>query len=284
MKRSLLTAVVLAASLLVPVLGASAGPPSTDVVCPQDTNFFSGTARNLIVPDDGFCFVVDSTITRDLVMGDFSGVVVLNTSIGHDLVGGDESDIEAGLDTTIGHDLDAEGPAAGVHLERMTIGHDIVASMPRTVQTGRNGPDTPGGTVNVGHDVRIDGSPDDPFVFDGICNLNVGHDFSITNRSVTLGLGIGNICAGNGEPANTVGHDLIVTGNHALDGFFGPSALFVGDNNVGHDLVFSNNTAVPGGTLGVSGNLVGHDATCAANTPAVSVSSPNVAGHSNSCG
>jgi hypothetical protein len=204
--------------------------------------------------------------------------------VGHDLVGHEEADIELGLDTTIGHDLDAEGPAAGMHLERTTIGHDLVASMPRTVQTGHNGPDTPGGPVKVGHDVRIDGSPDDAFVFDGICDLTVGHDFSITNRSVTLGFGIGNVCLPNGEPSNTVGHDLIVTGNHALNGFFGPSSLFVGANHVGHDLVFSGNTAVSGGTLGVSGNVVGHNATCTANTPAVTISSPNLAGGSNTCG
>ena len=67
-------------------------------------------------------------------------------------------------------------------------------------------------------------------------------------------------------------------------GFFGPSALIVGDNHVGRDLVFSNNTAVPGGTLEVSRNVVGRDATCAGNNPAVTVNGPNSAGRSNTCG
>jgi hypothetical protein len=138
--------------------------------------------------------------------------------------------------------------------------------------------------VTVGRDFVIEGSPDLPFVFDGICNVNAGRDFRITNRSVTLGFGIGNICARNDQPANTIGRDLIVTGNTALDGFFGPSALNVGDNHVGRDLVFSDNTAVPGGSLEVSRNLVDRDATCAGNTPAVTVNGPNVAGRANTCG
>ena len=48
--------------------------------------------------------------------------------------------------------------------------------------------------------------------------------------------------------------------------------------------MFSNNTAVPGGSLIVSGNTVGRDATCAANNPAVTVDTPNTAGRSNTCG
>ena len=67
-------------------------------------------------------------------------------------------------------------------------------------------------------------------------------------------------------------------------GLFGPSALIVGDNHVGRDLVFSNNTAVPGGSLEVSRNVVGRDATCAGNNPAVTVNGPNSAGRSNTCG
>ena len=112
----------------------------------------------------------------------------------------------------------------------------------------------------------------------------------MTGRSVTLGFSIGDeeACAGNGEPPVTVGHDLVVTGNSALSGFFGPSSLDVGNNSVGHDLIFSGNTAVPGGYLEVSDNSVGHDAICTDNSPALSKDDPddgpNLAGHNNSCG
>ena len=75
-----------------------------------------------------------------------------------------------------------------------------------------------------------------------------------------------------------------MTGNHAASGFFGPSSIQVADNHVGRDLVFSNNTAVPGGGLEVSRNVVGRDATCATNNPAVTVNGPNVAGRLNTCG
>jgi hypothetical protein len=176
------------------------------------------------------------------------------------------------------------GLGGGTHLESVTIGHDFVASQPQTVQTGHNAPDTPGGPVRVGHDFVIEGSPDFPFVFDGLCNLTVARDLSITNRSVNLGIGIGKNCVSRGQQANAIGRDLVVTGVHALSGVFGPSSINVNDNHVGRDLVFSNNTAVPGGLLEVSRNAGARDATCAANNPAVTVNGPNVAGRSNTCG
>jgi hypothetical protein len=281
-KRAQVLAAVLAACLLVPFAGSAAGPK--DVVCSQATEFFTGTAHNLIVAPDHFCFVIDATITNDLTVGDLGFALVLNTTIGHDLIANAGAGTEVGLGTTIGRDLVVQGPRGGVHLEQMTIGRDLVASKPETIQTGRNGPDTPGGPVRVGRDVVIDGSPDFEFVFDGMCDLHVARDLRITNRSVTLGIGIGNTCAGNGLPSNTIGRDLVMTGNHALEGFFGPSSLNVGDNEVGRNLVFTGNTAVPGGALTVSGNDVGRDAICASNTPAAVALVPNTAARSNSCG
>ena len=138
--------------------------------------------------------------------------------------------------------------------------------------------------MNIGHDFTIDGSPDLPFVFDGSATCNVAHDLSITNRTVTLGFGIGNICAGNGQPANTVGRDLIVTGNTALAGVFGPSAIIVGDNHVGRDLVFSDNTAVPGGASRCRGTSSVATRPARRTTRAVTVNGPNSAGRSNTCG
>ena len=314
-------AAAFAACLALPLSGVASGPP--DVVCSQVTNTFAGTAHDLIVPTGGYCAVTGATITHDLIQQDHAGADLSRTSVGHDVrfqndagagivdstiahdivAAGDESG--AGVfDTTVGHDMLALGEDSGfdiagvtvahdvrllgvgdgLHAERLIIGHDFFASKPQTVQTGQVDRDTPGGPVSVGHDFVIDGSPDLPFVFDGICNVNVAHDFSVTNRSVTLGFGIGNICARNGQPANTVGRDMIITGNTALVGFFGPSALDVGDNHVGRDLVFSNNTAVSGGILDVSRNVVGRDATCTGNDPAVIVNGPNTAGRSNTCG
>jgi hypothetical protein len=142
--------------------------------------------------------------------------------------------------------------------------------------------------VNVGHDVTISGSPaGEDFVFDGFCNLTVGNDLRITDRAVTLGMNIGDNCAGRGQPAVTVAHDLVLRGDSALVGFFGPSAIEVGGNRIGHDLVFTANTAAPGGYLEVADNIVGHDAVCASNTPSPSHDAgdgPNAAGHSSTCG
>jgi hypothetical protein len=283
MKRLLVVAAASAACLTFSLQGPAAAP--ADVVCSQDTFVFSGTARDLIIPEGGGCDVLGATVMRNLIVRPEAGVGVFETTIGRDLIVGRASEAFVAA-TEIGHDLTAQ-TAAGLHLERTTIGHDLVANEPQTVQTSRIAPDTPGGPVRVGHDFVIDGSPELPFVFDGICAATVVHDFRITDRAVTLGFGIGEQCAGNGFPANSVGHDLIVTGNTALAGFFGPSSLRVGGNRVGHDLVFSDNNAVPGGSLEVSDNIVGHDAICTANNPALTMGpddGPNVTGHSNSCG
>jgi hypothetical protein len=265
MKRVLVVAAACAACLVVPLQG-SAGDRRA-VTCSQETNAFSGTARDLIVPEGGFCEISAAAITHDLIV---------------------EEDAEADVsETTIGHDLRAD-TGANLHLERTSIGHDFVASEPQTVQTGHNSRESAGGAVSVGHDFVIHGSPEGfDFVFDGVCYANVGHDFRITDREVTLGFGIGDNCVANGLVANTIGHDLIVVGNAALAGVFGPSALEVGGNRVGHDLVFSHNTAAPGGYLEVADNVVGHDAICKANSPAPSrdaADGPNFAGHRNTCG
>lgn len=323
MKRGHVSAALIAAfatCLVVPSAGSTAGP--SDVVCPQDTFTFAGTAHDLIVPEGGFCVVTGATITHDVIQRDFAGAEISKTSVGHDVAfqnfagadisqttvghdivaGGTESGAgitdssighdfvgrgeESGADilrSTIGHDMQLLGLGGGTHLESVTIGHDFFASKPQTVQTGHNAPDTPGGPVRVGHDFAIEGSPDLPFVFDGLCNLSVGRDLRITNRSVNLGFGVGANCVANGQHADTIGRDLIVTGNSAVSGFFGPSSLNVTDNHVGRDLVFSHNTAVPGGVLEVSRNVVGRDASCAANSPATTVNGRNVAARSNTC-
>jgi hypothetical protein len=283
-RHSLVLVAACAACLVVPFQGSAAAPG--DAVCSQDTSVFTGTARDLIVPEGGGCDVLGATVMRDLIVRPGAGVLAFETTIGRDLIVGTDSDAFVVV-TEIGRDLTAR-TAASLFLERTTIGRDFVAQEPATVQTGRVAPETSGGSVRVARDVLIDGSPAGfEFVFDGICELIVGHDLRMTNREVTLGFGIGDNCARNGREANTIGHDLIVTDNAALVGFFGPSSLEVGDNHVGHDLVFSRNTAAPGGVLEVSDNVVGHDAICASNNPAVLQApgaGPNVAGHANSCG
>jgi hypothetical protein len=287
MKRVLMAAAVATACLVVPFQGSAAGP--RDATCQLDANMegeFTGTARDLIVPEGGFCVVHEAIVSRDLIVQQEAGALVLDTTVGRDLIGKRESELEVG-GTLIGHDVTA-GPASGLHFERTTIGRDLIAKEPTTVQTGRNAPESPGGPVNVGRDVLITGSPEGfEFVFDGICELSVGRDFEVTRRSVTLGIGIGDHCAGLGRAANTIGRDLVVTHNAALVGFFGPSSIEVGNNRVGDDLVFRDNVAAAGGRLEVSGNVVGDDAICSGNDPAVTqdpADGPNRAGDRNTCG
>ena len=283
-RHSLVLAAACAAFLVVPFQGSAAAPG--DVICSQDTFVFTGTARDLIVPEGGGCDVLGATITRDLILRPQAGAFAFETTIARDVIVGTDSEIYV-VETEIGHDL-LGLTASKLRLEQATIGRDLVAQEPQTVQTGHVAPETLGGPVRVGRNVLINGSPEGfPFVYDGICELTVGRDFTFASRAVTLGSGIGDNCARNGLDANTIGHDLIVTDNSALVGFFGPSSLEVGNNRVGHDLVFSRNTAAPGGVLEVSDNVVGHDAICASNNPAVLQApgaGPNFAGHANSCG
>ena len=73
----------IAACLFAPLAGSAAGPP--DVVCSQDTFLFTGTAHDLIVPEDGFCEVTGATITHDMIQRDSAGAEISETSIGNDL-------------------------------------------------------------------------------------------------------------------------------------------------------------------------------------------------------
>jgi hypothetical protein len=274
MKRLVLLAVAACAvSLVVGLSNARAGAPT--VVC---TDAFSGTAFNVVVPDDNFCVLSGATITHDLIIGSDAGagagveVGEAGLTVGHDVALQQESEVDFG-GTVIGHDLIGT-TNDGFHLERTTIRGDLLAFQPATVQTGGVSPTSPGGPVHVLGNLAIQGTPpENDFVFDGLFQLTVDRDFSITDRSVTLGFTIG---------GDTIGRDLIVSHDTALSGFFGPSSLVVTGNSVGRDLLFTDNTAVPGGSLIVSHNVVGRDAICAGNDPPPT--DGNVVGRTNTCG
>lgn len=274
MKRLMLLAVVaFVGSLVVGLSNAGAGPAS--VVC---TDSFSGTAFNVVVPDDNFCVLSGATITHDLLIGVDAGAGAgveageSGLTVGHDVTMQHDSEVDFGA-TVIGHDLIGT-TNDGFHLERDTIRGDLLAFQPATVQTSGIGPETPGGPVHVGGDLLIQGTPpDNDFVFDGLFQLTVDRDFTISDRAVTLGIGI---------RGDTVGRDLVLSNDSALSGFFGPSSLDVVENSVGRDLIFTGNTAVPGGSLVVSHNVVSRDAICADNDP--TPTDGNVVGRTNTCG
>jgi hypothetical protein len=293
------------AAMLLAAASSSAGSAAPrDVTCSQVTQSFSGTARDLTVPPNGYCDIENATITHDLIVKYDAGGDVTNSTIAHDAryadeAGGDVTSSTIGHDliysrdsggaiyeSTIGHDLTA-GFHSGLNLAASRIGHDLVAYRPGTVQTGGISP-TEVGQVLIGNDFVIDGSPGPPdpsaFVFDGMCDLSVGHDLSITNRWVTLGIGLGDGCGGSVTETISVGHDVVFSGNSALTGFFGPSGLDVVGLNVGHDLTVTRNTAAA--RVEVGDNTVGANATCRNNNPAATEdgAGPNsIAGRNNGC-
>jgi hypothetical protein len=270
----------LLAVLLVGIQSAAAG--NGNVTC---TDAFAGTATNVVVPHDNFCDLSGATVTHDVIVEHDAGLFAEGLTVGHDisLAKGDFSELGG---TTVGQDVTV-GRNGEIHLERTTIGGSLDALAPDSVQTGHNGPDTPGGSVRIGRDLTIRGTPDSDFAFDGLCSLNVGHDVRIVDRSVNFGIGFGDNCGG-GELPNTVGHDLVFTNDSAVSSFFGPSVIEVGNNTVGHDLVFTHNSADPGGYLEVSDNQVAGNAICEANSPAVGSpelqDGPNVVAGRNTCG
>ena len=274
MRRFLILLLAACAALLIVGLPDAAAVPTT-VTC---TDTFSGTAYNVVVPDDNFCVLSGATVTHDVIIGADAGAGAGNLAgepgltVGHDVTLQDESEVDFGA-TVIGHDLIGTTNDS-IHLERMTIRHDLLAFQPGTVQTGGIGPDTPGGPVRVDGDLVIQGTPaDNDFVFDGLGLLTVGRDLTIADRTVSLGFTIG---------GDTVGRDVRVTNDSAISGFFGPSGLNVANNSIGRDLIFTGNTAVPGGSLTVSHNTVGRDAICSANDP--TPTDGNLVGRTNTCG
>jgi hypothetical protein len=280
-RRTLVLAALAAGVMLVGIQSAAAG--NGDVTC---TDAFAGTATNVIVPHDNGCDLSGATVTHDVIVEHDAGLFAEGLTVGHDIRMAQADDLELG-GTTVGNDVKV-GAGGNIHLERTTIGGSLDALAPDTVQTGRNGPDSPGGPVRIARDLTITGSPGGDFVFDGMCSLSVGHDVRIVDRTVNLGIGFGDNCAFVGEEPNTVGHDLVFAHDSAESGFFGPSSIEVGDNTVGHDLVFTHNTAVPGGYLEVADNHVGGNAICEANSPAVGspepFDGPNVVAGKNTCG
>jgi hypothetical protein len=256
--------------------GAAAGSGDT-TVCDQNTQTFSGQTTNLIVPIGGYCAIDHATITQNLIVKNGAGTDVTNSSIGYDETLGNDSGATLG-NSTVGHDVKV-GFNGFLGAGLSTIGHDLIATHADGIQISSTGPPPDGisGRVTVGHDVVVNGSPGPPdpgaFVFDSLCDLGVGNDLRMTNRWVTLGFSIGDstppFSACIGDQPVTVGHDLVVTNDTALSGFFGPSPLEVGDIQVGNDATFSGNTAVPGGFLEFNDNTIAHDATCSRNTPSI---------------
>ena len=168
--------------------GAVAGSNGTPV-CDQNTQMFTGTTTDLIVPQDGYCAIDDATITGNLIVQFGASTDVTNSSIGYDeTISGNGNDTLTS--STVGHDVKV-GFNSQLATGLATIGNDLIATHPGSIQIGGTG-----GHTTVGHDVVINGSPGPPtnsdaFPFDSLCDLSVGNDLLMTNRWVLAGFTIG---------------------------------------------------------------------------------------------
>lgn len=293
MRKQVLVVLACCGAFLAVGLQGAAGSGGT-TVCDQNTQTFSGHTNTLIVPIGGYCAIDHATITGNLVVQNGAGTDVTNSSIGYDMTMGQDSGGTLG-NSSVGDDVKVGfGGFFGSGLA--TIGHDLIATHAGSIQISSTGPPPDGisGRTTVGHDVVINGSPGPPdpgnFIFDSLCDLGVGHDLVMENRWVTLGFSIGDstppFSACIGTQPDTVGHDLVVTNDTALAGFFGPSSLEVGDVQVGNDATFSGNSGLDGSFLEFNDNTIAGNATCTRNTPAITGGlpddGPNIVGGTNS--
>ena len=245
MKRFLLACAAFACVAGLTAAGAVGG--NGDLQC---TGSFSGSApHDLIVPANGLCIIDSAAIKHDLLVGQNAAVAVENT----------------------------------------TIGHDLSATAPQNIETGFGG-DNPG-PVTIGHDLAISGSDAPNGIAYDVCDTSVGHDLTVTGTNVPFEIEIGDkgtelteFCALAAQPTDTIGHDLVVSGNQA-------GRIDIGDNSVGHDLTVVGNTTTPAtdvGDLDVSDNTVRHDASCSGNSSPPSKDGPddgpNHTGGKNTCG
>jgi hypothetical protein len=248
-RHLLLVGAACAASLVFSQSAAASGP--SDVVCSGAFPVsFSGTARNLIVPDGlQYCGVDGATIQHDLIVGKGAYVSVSNTTVGHDLTASKPGGVITGFTE------DGGGP--------VSIGHDVVIDGQFTDEFGNHSccPDV--NDLTVGHDVRITNLLADFELF--VSRDNVGHDL-VVSRDTT------GICCGFGPIAvfdNSVGHDLVVANNTAPGGDFGWITVF--ENRVRHNATCAGNSPPESkntpAEIGWFGRLVG----------------PNIVGHTDSC-
>jgi hypothetical protein len=209
-------------------------PPAKDATCtgtldPFAPGYFTGTAHNLTIPPGNACVLEGATITND---------------------------VNVGKDATLG-------------AENSWVGHNVNANAPYEIETGNNGP------FYVGNDFKVNGA-DTPNGGQGydICDTTVGHNLSFTNTLLIYEINIGDLgpsayefCSYSPHGQNSIGNDLIVTGNST-------GRIDIGNNSVGHDLTVSNNKATTAtgdlGDIGVDDNEVGRYATCQGNSPALS--------------
>ena len=133
MKRLMILILAACTALLVVGLSNAAAAPTT-VTC---TDAFSGTAFNVVVPDDNFCVLIGATITHDLLIGVDAGAGAgveageSGLTVGHDVTMQHDSEVDFGA-TVIGHDLIGTTNDS-FHLERDTIRGDLLAFQPATV-------------------------------------------------------------------------------------------------------------------------------------------------------
>lgn len=162
-----------------------------------------------------------------------------------------------------------------------SVGRNITAQQAATLLTGVSGP------VHVGHNITFTGSNAPHSAGLAICSTTIGHDLRVSGTVLTgvlvVGDTVNDFCYYSASPANSIGHDLVVTNNFAYE------FIDVGNNTVGHNLVVSGNTTNSvGNYIDVSDNVVGRDARCSANTPTPTRDDPddgpNQASHTNTCG
>jgi hypothetical protein len=210
---------------------ASAAKPGRDVTCTGTVQNFGevtgSVPHNVIVPANQACVITKATVGHDVIMEAGSYVGISSTTIRRDV-----------------------------------IGHQV-----GTLETANFEPNP--GPVSVGHNLTLTGIQTNSETANGytICDTTVHHNLVISGTETPFGTVLGDtglgpeeFCSGGPDikSEDTIGGRLTVTGN-----VFG--RLDIGNNTI------TDNTGTTAfgdlGTLDISDNSVGGNATCANNNP-----------------
>lgn len=235
-------------------VAAAAG--AHDVVCPMydftPATEFTGTAHNLIVPENSACVLDGGTVTNDVIVHRGAEFGAENAVIGHDLNSDGASALVIGFyngGVQVGHNINIRNSAPNPNF---ASGLDICATKV-------------GNDVNIEHNQYID-------------EINIGDAAHENYNFCDLGLSQGN--------TDTIGGNLKVNDNVVFRIDIGDNSIGKDMTVNGNSLNNTPGDGVPA-DIDVSDNHVGNNATCEHNKPGLSADGtedgPNFAKHNDGC-
>jgi hypothetical protein len=190
-----------------------------------DGTFASGAYNKVVVPDNGACTLVDSTVTGDVKVQKGAYFEADNTSIGGNVKGSGGLTIYTHNGSTVGGNVKADKTTQVFLYDGAVDGQVQAKSITGAGRVHLCG-------MTVGKNVQIDKASGDILVGDsgsGCGGNSIAGDLKITNNITDVELNV---------QGNAIGKKLMVSKNT------GPSDKFVVNNTGGQKLQCDNNSAL----------------------------------------